>query len=76
MARANGSLVLTDPFYADGPNLYGSLTTDASRVARAIPPRARRHMFDLPLAWTGPWDPAERARMEAALAAADADLAR
>lgn len=76
MARTDGSLVLTDPFYADGPNLYGSLTTDASLVARAIPPRARRHMFDLPLAWTGSWDPDERTRMEAALAAADADLAR
>ncbi|MFZ2015102.1 MAG: hypothetical protein WAV00_14875 [Nocardioides sp.] len=76
MARCDGSLVLTDPFYADGPHLYGSLTTDASLVARAIPAHARRHMFDLPLTWTGPWDPAERARMEAALAAADADLAR
>jgi hypothetical protein len=74
MARDDGTLVLTDPFFADGPNLYGSLTTDAHLVARAIAPEVRRHMFDLPLAWTGPWDPRDRARMEAALAAADADL--
>ncbi len=76
MGRADGSLVLTDPFFADGPNLYGSLTTDAGVVARAIPADARRHMFDLPLGSTGPFDPVERARMEQALAAADADLAR
>ncbi len=76
MARPDGSLVLTDPFYADGPGLYGSLTIEAHLVARAIPADARRHMFDLPLAWTGRWDPDERARLEAALAAADADLAR
>ena len=41
MGRADGSLVLTDPFFADGPNLYGSLTTDAGVVARAIPAEAR-----------------------------------
>ena len=64
------------PFLRRRPNLYGSLTTDAHLVARAIAPDVRRHMFDLPLAWTGPWDPRERARMEAALAAADADLRR
>jgi hypothetical protein len=75
MRRADGDLVLTDPFYADGPNLYGSLLTDAAEVASKIPADRRRHMFDLPLGESGPWDPAERRRMREALAAADATLA-
>jgi hypothetical protein len=74
MRRADGRLVLTDPFFADGRNLYGSLLTDASVVARTIPAARRRHMFELPLAESGPWDPAGRERMRAALAAADARL--
>jgi hypothetical protein len=74
MRRADGGLVLTDPFFADGETLYGSLITDASVVARIIPPAQRRHMFDLPLAESGPWDPVGRERMRASLAAADAHL--
>lgn len=70
MARG-GELVLTDPFYADGPNLYGSLATDASVVARSIPPERRRHMFELPMAESGPWDPGERERLRSSLAEAD-----
>ncbi|MGC4110876.1 MAG: hypothetical protein QM747_10725 [Nocardioides sp.] len=76
MRRANGELVLTDPFFADGPHMYGSLTTDASQVARLIPAESRRHMFELPLAESGPWDPEGRERMRSALAAADARLGR
>jgi hypothetical protein len=74
MRRATGELVLTDPFYADGPNLYGSLDDDPMIVARKIPEEARRHMFELPLAESGPWDPDERRRLRSALAAADARL--
>ena len=74
MRRNGGDLVLTDPFYADGPNLYGSLLIDAEKVARAIPPDLRRHMFQLPLAATGPFEPDVRRRMESALAEADARL--
>jgi hypothetical protein len=74
MAR-DGELVLTDPFYADGPHLYGSLATDASVVARTIPPDRRRHMFELPMAESGPWDPEERERLRSALADADRRLA-
>jgi len=74
MARSDGRLVLTDPFYADGTRLYGSLLTDATVVARTFPPDRRRHMFDLPLAESGPWDPVGREQMRAALAAADARL--
>ncbi len=70
MAR-DGALVLTDPFFADGKSLYGSLATDASVVARLIPPDRRRHMFDLPLAESGPWDLEERERLRSALAEAD-----
>ena len=71
MCRADGELVLTDPFYADGPNLYGSLHTDPSRVARTIPPERRRHMFELPLAESGPWDDDERRLLQSQLARAD-----
>jgi hypothetical protein len=74
MRRAEGGLVLTDPFFANGTKLYGSVLTDASVLARTIPADQRRHMFDLPLAESGPWDPVERERMRAALAAADARL--
>jgi pimeloyl-ACP methyl ester carboxylesterase len=74
MRRDTGALVLTDPFYADGPNLYGSILTDPMVVARTIPAVRRRHMLELPLAESGPWDPAEQERMRAALARADAEL--
>jgi hypothetical protein len=74
MRRAGGELVLTDPFYADGPNLYGSLAQHPMAVARLIPEEARRHMFDLPMAESGPFDPHARAAMEAGLRAADARL--
>ena len=74
MRREAGELVLTDPFYADGPHLYGSLLTDPMLVATAFPEERRRHMFELPLAETGPWDPDERQRMKSMLAAADERL--
>ena len=72
MARSTGELVLIDPFYADGPTLYGTLLTNASRVARSIPRDDRAHMFELPLASTGRPDPATLQAMREALAAADA----
>jgi hypothetical protein len=74
MRRADGALVLTDPFFAEGQVLYGSLLTDPSVVARTIPADRRRHMFDLPLADSGTWEPVGREEMRAALAAADARL--
>jgi hypothetical protein len=76
MRREAGDLVLSDPFYADGRNLYGSILTDPMLVARAIPAERRRHMLELPLAESGPWDPVEREKMRAALALADAEIAR
>jgi hypothetical protein len=74
MRRSGGDLVLTDPFYADGPNLYGSLLTDPMTLARSIPAERRRYMFELPLAETGPFDPDVRRQMELGLAEADAWL--
>ena len=74
MRRDGGDLVLTDPFYADGRNVYQSILIDPTKLARAIPEHRRRHMFELPLAETGPFDPDVRRRMEAALADADARL--
>jgi hypothetical protein len=75
MQREDGDLVLSDPFYADGPHLYGSILDDPMVVARAIPADRRRHMLELPLAESGPWDPVERDKMRTALAEADARLA-
>ncbi len=76
MQRQAGDLVLSDPFFADGPHLYGSILTDPMLVARLIPAERRRHMLELPLAESGPWDPVERERMREALARADAELTR
>ncbi|MCI1262794.1 MAG: hypothetical protein LKG20_11085 [Tetrasphaera jenkinsii] len=75
MAHADGSLVLTDPFFADGTVLYPLLRTDPVAVARAFPPDARRYMLELPLAWSGPWDEEERERMRRGLAQADEAIA-
>jgi hypothetical protein len=74
MRRDDGRLVLTDPFFADGPTLYASLLTEPTLVARQFPADRRRHMFELPLGESGPWDPVERSRMRAALADADRRL--
>ena len=74
MRRRDGTLVLTDPFYADGPNLYSTALHDPERVARLIPPRDRRHLTEIPLAASGPWPEGEQDRIRAGLAAADAIL--
>ena len=72
MQAADGRVVLIDPFYADGPNLYGTILTDPVRVSASIPPAHRRHMFDLPLASTGQPDPDVLTQMRDAIASADA----
>jgi hypothetical protein len=71
MQRSDGRLVLIDPFYADGPNLYATVLSDPARVAASIKPEQRRHMFDIPLCSSGPAEPAVLQQMRAALAAAD-----
>lgn len=74
MQRDDGMLVLTDPFYADGPSLYSAALNDPGRVARLIPPTQRRYITEIPLAVSGPWAQGEQDRIRAALAAADASL--
>ncbi|MEV6347098.1 hypothetical protein [Actinoplanes sp. NPDC051851] len=72
MCTADGRLVVTDLFYADGPNLYATAATDPDLVAAKIPEAERRFMTEIPLATSGPWAPEARHRMRAGLAAADA----
>jgi hypothetical protein len=72
MRASGGHLVVTDLFYADGPNLYAAAATDPALVVARIPEAERRFMADIPLASSGPWPTAEREAMRAALAAADA----
>ena len=72
MRGSDGRLVLTDPFYADGPALYATAGSDPDAVAARIPEDQRRFMTEIPLAASGPWDAADREAMRAGLAAADA----
>ena len=74
MRRHDGTLVLTDPFYADGPDLYSTALHDPERVARCIPPGERRYLTEIALAASGPWAEGDQDRIRAALAAADASL--
>ena len=72
MRRSDGTLVLADPFYADGPHLYPAAVNDPDLVARTIAAVERRHMTEIPCAGSGPWKPGEQDTMRAALAGADA----
>ncbi|MEH1128027.1 hypothetical protein [Micromonospora sp. CPCC 206061] len=72
MRAADGRLVVTDLFYADGPNLYATAATEPDLVVARIPQDERRFMTEIPLAVSGPWDPEARKAMRAGLAAADA----
>lgn len=71
MRGADGRLVLTDPYYADGPGLYSTAQTDPDAVVDRIPEDQRRFMTEIPLAYSGPWPEEDRAEMRRALAAAD-----
>lgn len=74
MQRDDGTLVLTDPFYADGPNLYRAALEDPERVARLIPSTERRYLADIPLTASGPWMEGEQDRLREGLRAADRAL--
>lgn len=74
MRGADGRVVVTDLFYADGPGLFAAVLADPDRVARAIPAGARRYMFELPLSSSGGWNADVLHAMRAGLAAADAAL--
>lgn len=72
MLGADGRLVLTDPYYADGPALYAAAASEPDVVAARIPEDQRRFMTEIPLTYSGPWSPESRAEMRRGLAEADA----
>ncbi|MFJ5957479.1 hypothetical protein ACIQC5_16170 [Paenarthrobacter sp. NPDC092416] len=76
MRTRAGRLVLTDPFYADGPNLYKAAAATPDLVAAKIPKAQRRFMTEIPLAGSGGWDQTIRERIREGLEAADAALDR
>ncbi|WP_120494931.1 hypothetical protein [Microbacterium phyllosphaerae] len=72
MSRDDGTLVLIDPYFADGPALYAAAGSDPDSVAARIPMDQRRYMTEIPLAYSGPWPEESREEMRRGLAAADA----
>lgn len=71
MRAKNGRLVLTDPYYADGPNLYEAAAATPDLVVARIPKDERRFITEIPLAGSGGWDPQLRERIRRGLEAAD-----
>lgn len=71
MRAADGRLVLTDPYFADGPALYEAAAVDPDAVAARIPAEERRFLTDIPLAYSGPWSAESRAEMRRGIEAAD-----
>lgn len=72
MKAGDGRLMLVDPFYADGPNLYGTALEDPELLACRIRQDQRLFMTEIPLAGTGGWDPGVQEQIRAGLALADA----
>lgn len=72
MRTRSGRLVLTDPYYADGPSLYATAEAHPEIVAGRIPEGERRFMTEIPLACSGPWSLDDREAMREALAREDA----
>lgn len=71
MRTLAGRLVLTDPYYADGPHLYGAAEDDPDRVIALIPESERRFMTEIPLAESGPWAAEDREALREKLRRAD-----
>lgn len=71
MRAVDGRLVLTDPYYADGPNLYEAAATTPDLVVAKIPRDERRFITEIPLAGSGGWDPKIRERIRKGLETAD-----
>ena len=72
MRNRHGRLVLTDPYYADGPNLYATAEQDPARLVTLIPEEQRRFMTEIPLAESGPWSTMDRLALQEKLRRADA----
>lgn len=70
-AGTTPSLVLTDPFYADGPNLYRMAEEDPDRFVTTLPAPERRHLTAIPLACSGPWPDEDREALREKLLRAD-----
>jgi SAM-dependent methyltransferase len=71
MRGADGRLVLIDPFYADGPALYGMAHEAPDRFVTTLPPEQRRHLAEIPLAASGPWPEDEREALRRRVQEAD-----
>jgi len=76
MRTADGRVVISDLFYAAGPDLYRTAAADPDRVVAAIPAAERRFMTEIPLVGSGPWKPGAQEAMRSGLAAADARRAK
>ncbi|SEE96972.1 hypothetical protein [Ruania alba] len=72
MRTTDGRLVLTDPYYADGPDLYATAEREPDRVVAAIAEPERRFMTEIPLACSGPWGQGDRDALREKLRQADA----
>ena len=69
--RARTRAVLTDPFYADGPNMYAMAEEDPDRFVTTLPAHERQHLTEIPLACSGPWPDEAREALRARLLSAD-----
>ncbi|GAB3817337.1 hypothetical protein GCM10028820_18120 [Tessaracoccus terricola] len=71
MRTGDGRLVLIDPYYADGPNLYAMAHSDPETFVTLLAADERRFMTEIPLAASGPWHQQDRDALLRRLRAAD-----
>lgn len=71
MRSADGQLVLIDPYYADGPNLYAQAAADPDLFVTTIHASQRHHLTEIPLTESGPWPATERTALAQSLQGAD-----
>lgn len=76
MRAMDGRLILTDPYYADGPNLYEAAASTPDLVAAKIPRGERRFITEIPLSSSGGWDLRIKEKIRKSLEAADSRSAR
>lgn len=71
MRASDGHLVVTDLFYADGPDLYATAAEDPDLVVARIPEHERRYLTEIPLAGSGGWQPGDQEAIRAGIDAAE-----